>query len=275
MKRSQLWGGILASIGALMGVFGHMAIFSTWYVRGMRAEAAEPGCEILLKWIHPALTDVGILAGVIFAISAFGFFTARRWAFPLSVIAIVLAMQGSWFINVPFMAAGLPPIYFPLFFPYLLIYFLLMWLVGALPWKRTIVGMVAGMAFVFCLMNGVASLSRIITVGMPIFVMVQRLHWIAMIGWGVVTVGILVRPQEWMRVLGLTAGLLELVVGIPLAVVTAQQLGRFSLFSLAPISCFILVILFGWPTLWERIMTERMPEGVEQPVITSTPQVAT
>jgi hypothetical protein len=173
------------------------------------------------------------------------------------------------------MAAGLPPIYFPLFFPYLLVYFLLMWLVGQLPWRRIIVGMVAGMAFVFCLMNGVASLSRIITVGAPIFVMVQRLHWVAMIGWGVVTVGILLEPKEWMRVLGLAAGTLELVVGIPLAVVTAQQLGRFSLFSLAPISCFILVILFGWPNVWDRIMGEPVAAGRDRPAIGTTARAAT
>ncbi|MEW6716403.1 MAG: hypothetical protein AB1345_02700 [Chloroflexota bacterium] len=253
MKRNEILGGLLTSIGALMGIIGHFLIFLKWYIPGMQAEAAEPGCEILLKYIHPAIADIGVLAGVVFVISAYGFFTKNKWAFPMAVIGIVLALQGSWFINVPFMAADLPPIYFPLFWPYLLLYFLLMWAVGRLPWKRILVGLIAGMAFVFCLMNGIASLSRIITIGLPIFVLVQRLHWVAMIGWGVVTVGFLLRPAEWMRVLGLTAGVLELVVGIPLAVVTAQQLGRFSLFSLAPISCLILVVLFVWPGLWQRL----------------------
>ncbi len=73
-----------------------------------------------------------------------------------------------------------------------------------------------------------------------------------MIGWAVVTVGIIMKPKEWMRVTGLVAGATELVVGIPLAVVTAQQLGRFSLFALAPISCAILIILFIWPGLWSK-----------------------
>lgn len=254
MTRQEKIGVVLTTLAGLMGVIGHYYIFLNWYHRGMAAEAAEPGCEILLKWIHPALTDVGLLAGVIFIVSAYGFFTRRNWAFPLSVIAIVLALQGSWFINVPFMSADLPPVYFPLFWPYLVLYFLLLWLVGNVPWPRILIGLLAGMAFVFCLMNGVASLSRIFTIGAPLFVAVQRLHWIAMIGWGVVTVGILLQPKEWMRVIGLNAGLLELVVGIPLAVVTAQQLGRFSLFSLAPISCFILVVLFIWPGLWQRII---------------------
>ena len=251
MERNEKLGGILSLLGGLGGIIGHCIIFLTWYFRGMAAEAAEPGCEILLKWIHPALADIGILGGVIFLISAYGYFTKRKWAFILSVIAIVLSLQGSWFINVPFMAAGLPPVYFILFWPFLLLFFLLMVPVGKLSWNRTLIGFLSGMAWVFCLMNGIASLSRIITIGMPFFTLVQRSHWFAMLGWGVVTVAILTKPKEWVRVLGLTSGVLELVVGIPLAIVTAQQLGRFSLFSLAPISCLILVILFLLPKFWE------------------------
>jgi hypothetical protein len=52
------------------------------------------------------------------------------------------------------------------------------------------------------------------------------------------------------------AGVSELVVGIPLTVVTMGQLGRFSLFALAPIICLILVILFLWPGWWEKKVAE-------------------
>jgi hypothetical protein len=261
MKQNKKLGGILALIGALLGVIGHFLLFSVWYERGMAAEAAEPGCEILLKYIHPAITDLGLLAAVFFTVSAYGFFTSRKWAFPLSVIGTVLALQGSWFINVPFMAADLPPIYFTLFFPYLILFFLIIRLVGKVPWSRTLLGIVSGLAFIFCLMNGIASLSRIITIGSPIFFMVQRLHWVAMIGWGVVTSSILLKPGEWTRVLGLSAGVLELIVGIPLVIETTKQLGRFSLFSLAPIACFILIVLLVWPGVWERLtgISEKSP----------------
>jgi len=61
------------------------------------------------------------------------------------------------------MAAGLPPVYFILFWPFLIVYFLIMKAVGKLSWSRTLLGLLAGMAWVFCLMNGIASLSRIIT----------------------------------------------------------------------------------------------------------------
>ena len=253
MKTNEKLGAGLGVFGSLLGVFGHFWIFLNWYERGMAAEAAEPGCEILLKYIQPAIADLGILGGVLFAVGAYGFLTSKRWAFLVSVIAIVLALQGSWFINVPYMSAGLPPVYFPLFWPYLVVYFLLIVFVGQVSWRRTLLGLLSGMAYVFCLMNGIASLSRIITVGAPLFSLVQRLHWVAMIGWGVVTVGIIIQPREWMRVLGLSAGLLELVVGIPLAYSTAISLGRFSLFSLAPICSAILVGLILWPNVWDRL----------------------
>lgn len=252
MKINYRLGGILAVIAALMGIIGHFVLFLNWYQIGMHTQSAEPGCEILLKYIHPLMADFGILGGVIFAISAYGFFLKKNWAFFLSVIALVLALLGSWFINVPYMAAGLPPIYFPLFWPYLILYFLFMRAVGQVSWSRTLLALFTGMAYIFCWMNGVSSTSRIITQGAPIFVLVQRLHWVAMAGWAVVTVGLLIKPKGWMWLLGILAGTTELVVGFPLAFVTAQQLGRFSLFALAPLSSLILITLFVWPNLWQR-----------------------
>jgi hypothetical protein len=169
------------------------------------------------------------------------------------VVALVLALLGSWFINVPYMAASLPPVYFPLFWPYVLLYFLFLKAVGKISWSQTLLALFTGIAYIFCWMNGVASTSRIITIGDPIFMLVQRLHWVAMLGWAVVTVGIIIKPREWMRVVGVVAGATELVVGIPLAVVTAQHLGRFSLFALGPIACLVLVVILVWPGLWAHL----------------------
>jgi len=41
--------------------------------------------------------------------------------------------------------------------------------------------------------------------------------------------------------------LIELIVGIPLTIVTAQSLGRFSMFALAPIASLALMIVFFLP----------------------------
>ncbi len=252
MRNKNVLGGVLATMAALMGIIGHLVLFQQWYRIGMAAPSSEPGCEILLKYIHPLMADVGILGGVFFAISAYGFFTRKGWALSLSVVGLVLALLGSWFINVPYMAAGLPPIYFPLFWPYVVLWFVFLRAVGDVPWSRTLLGLLTGIAYIFCWMNGVSSTSRIITHGADIFVLVQRLHWVAMLGWAAVTVGIVLRPRPWMRVAGLLAAVTELVVGVPLAFVTAQELGRFSLFALAPIASVILVVVLVWPGLWTK-----------------------
>jgi len=252
MRSKQHLGGWLALLGAAVGIVGAFVIFLNWYGPALTAEAAEPGCEILLMYTMPLLSDLCILGGVLYAVSAYGFFTAAGWAFPLVVIANVLSLQGGWFINVPFMAAGMPPVYFAIFFPNLLLFFLFTKSVGRLSWSRTLLALFSGMAFVFSFMNGVASTSRIITIGTPLFVLVQRLHWVAMVGLGVVTVGVILRPHEWMRVVGLTAGLLEVVVGVPLAIATAIDMGRFSMFAIGPIVSLLLVVVFARPTLWQR-----------------------
>jgi fumarate reductase subunit D len=69
-----------------------------------------------------------------------------------------------------------------------------------------------------------------------------------------------------MRVVGLSAGLVELTVGIPLTVATAQQLGRFSLFALAPISCLMLLVLLVWPGLWQRLTEPRAEHLADDPL---------
>ena len=78
-----------------------------------------------------------------------------------------------------------------------------------------------------------------------------------MLAFGVVTCGVLIHPKDWMRILGLAAGLTELVVGIPLAVATAIQLGRFSMFALGPIFSLALVIVFLMPSLWQKLVRDK------------------
>jgi hypothetical protein len=91
-----------------------------------------------------------------------------------------------------------------------------------------------------------------------------------MVGWAVVTVGIIIRPREWIRVVGLVAGTAELVVGIPLAIETGGALGRFSLFALAPIICLVLVVLYIWPGFWLKL-TEPPASAAAEPYAAAAP----
>jgi len=252
MKNKNVLGGILAIVAGLMGIIGHFVIFLSWYQVSQHLKSAEPGCEILLKYIFPIMTDLGIFGGVLFLVAAYGYFTKKTWAFFVTEVALILALLGSWFINVPFMAAGEPPVYFILFWPYLALYIIFLKLVGKVSWGPTLVSLLTGIAYIVCWMNGVASTSRMITIGTPIFTLVERLHWVAMIGWAVVTAGIVMKSKEWMRVVALVAATTEVVVGIPLATSSAEQLGRISLFAIAPIVCAGFLVVLLWPGLWQR-----------------------
>jgi len=196
------------------------------------------------------MADLGILGGILFAVSAYGFFTRKSWAFLLSVIGIVLALLGSWFINVliwPRPASNLLSSLLAL----LIIYFLLMRGVGNVSWSRTLLALLTGIAYIFCFMNGVASSSRIITQGAPIFVLVQSCTGLpCLVGLG--HRGIAHESQRLDASRWAYLRMTELVVGIPLAFVTAQQLGRFSLFALGPIACLALIVILIWPGVWER-----------------------
>jgi hypothetical protein len=65
------------------------------------------------------------------------------------------------------------------------------------------------------------------------------------------------------------AGLLELVVGIPIVIATTISLGRFSLFSFGPIMAMILSVLFIWPGIWERLTTEEGGAGISRASVLS------
>jgi hypothetical protein len=132
------------------------------------------------------------------------------------------------------MAASLPPVYFALFWPYVVLYFLILRVVGKISWSQTLLALLTGVAYIFCWMNGVSSTSRIITHGADIFILVQRLHWVAMLGWAW-SPWDRHQTEEWMlRVV--RCG--RLVVGIPLAYVSPAA-GALLALALAPIACVI------------------------------------
>ena len=81
MKRNNKLGGVLALLAGVVGIIGHFILFFQWYIAGTSAESAEPGCEILLKYIHPGLADLGLLASAFFLVSAYGFFTKKSFLF--------------------------------------------------------------------------------------------------------------------------------------------------------------------------------------------------
>ncbi len=248
-QRNDRLGMVIAVIGALLGIIGSFLIFVSWYepMRAAELAAGRPDEEIIVRFIIPALSDLGIIAGVLWAVAAYGFAIRKQWAWPTAVVANVLALQGSFFPMIPAASRDLPPMFGIVFVPNLILYAILLLWVGRVGWKTLALSLLSGMAFVLSFMNGVASTDRIFVIGTPLYVAVQRLNWIASIGWGVFTIWLILKPAEWVRVVGLAAGLLEVVVGTPLGMATTLSFGHFSMFFPAPMLSLALIIVLMLP----------------------------
>lgn len=248
-KTNVKLGAAIAIVGALLGIVGSLVLFTRWYNPVMAAELAQgrPDEMIIVQYIFPALNDIGVIAGTLWAVAAYGFLTRRPWAWSLAVVANVLALQGSFFPMIPPVTRDLPPYSALVFVPNLAFYVLLLTAVRRVDWRILVVGLFSGIAMVLSFMNGVASTDKILVTELAVFVAVQRLNWIAAVGWGVFTVGLILTPKEWVKLVGVGAGLLEFAVGLPLGVMTALEAGRFSMFLPAPLLSLALMILLLAP----------------------------
>ena len=245
-------GALIALLGALLGIVGSLLLFARWYDPVMAAELASgrPDEMTIVQYIFPALNDISVIAGVLWGLAAYGFWSRRSWAWSVAVVANVLALQGSFFPMIPPVTRDLPPYTALIFIPNLLFYVALLLFVRRVEWQTLVVGLFSGITMVLSFMNGVASTDKMIVTDQVLYVAVQRLNWVAAAGWGLFTIGLLIKPAEWVKLVGLGAGLLELAVGLPLGVMTALEAGRFSMFLPAPLLSLALVVLLLVP--WGR-----------------------
>ena len=266
MNSKKYLGVLLSTIGAVLGIVGTWILFVLYYEPYQAAMLAPPpagvGTDAIIVAFLPITADFGLIAGVLYAISALGFWSESEWAFPTAVVANILALLSGFWPFIPAITVGQPPVFLALFIPNLLIYFILMVYVGDTTWMRTIVALTVGIAFVMSFMNGVASTNRILGVlagkiasGGPIYVLSQRINWLASLGYAIATAGIILfYKKEWVRFVGLGAAILEILGGMPLAILNTMDKGELSMFFFAPILSLPLLVIFLWPTLWQRLV---------------------
>ncbi|MHA2247832.1 MAG: hypothetical protein ACXADY_22995, partial [Candidatus Hodarchaeales archaeon] len=289
-------GFILSSSGAIIGILGGLLIFVLTYELYMWAEAnliiAEEGCKVIIEEILPIISDLSIIGGLLFALSAYGFYTNESWAVSLGVVGNTLCLLAGFWPTIPAMQMGLPPVWGLIFLPNLVIFIAMTRYVEGLPWITVILALLTGIAFVMCFLNGVASTNRmklflpyglshdaaalifdplvgIDPTGLPspapsihaLFRALQRVSWVSAIGWGITTIGILRRPeQDWVRIVALGSGILAVFVGYPVALASSLSFGKFSMFFMAPILSTVLVVVPLIPSLWNRFV--RPPKDV-------------
>ncbi|MFX0014415.1 MAG: hypothetical protein ACFFB2_08770 [Promethearchaeota archaeon] len=276
MNRNLLLGFSLSLIGAVVGMLGGMVIFVFTYEPYMWWEAhsplAEEGCKVIIEEILPIISDLSIIGGLLFAVSAYGFYTEEEWSVSVAIVGNTLCLLAGFWPTIPAMQMGLIPIWGIIFLPNLIIFLIITHYVAGIPWITVILALLTGIAYVMCFLNGVASTNRmklflpyegadISTIADPtvtihaVFRALQRVSWAAAIGWGITTIGILRRPNEdWVRIVALGSGILAIVTGYPVAVASSLSFGKFSMFFMAPILSTLLVMVPFFPRIWNRLV---------------------
>lgn len=240
----QKVGFLVSLVAGLIGVGGSFGLFLTGYKGLIAAELATGNASgaKMLTLVYPAMSDLGVISGVIFLVAAYGFGTSKRWAWPLAVCANAGALLSSFIPMMWPLMIHKPPLHVALFLPLLLAYSILLLYVRPVGWRLFLLSLFAGITMVLNFMNGVAGLNKLIATGQPLFLGTQQLSWIAATAWGVFAVAVLFR-QSWALPVGIGAGVMAVFSGAPLAIMGSMQKGRLSLFAPGPFLALILLIL--------------------------------
>ncbi|MGD1993731.1 MAG: hypothetical protein PVI59_11110 [Anaerolineae bacterium] len=248
MKERTRAGAIISLVGALVGIAGVFAAFLLAYQPMIDVElaAGRPDEAIIVRYVIPFLSDIGIIAGVLWAVAAYGFFKQERWAWTAAFTANVISLLTGFFGMIPALSRGLFPTFLIVFAPNLVTYLLLLTTVRRVEWKIILLSFFSGITYVLAFMNGVATTDKIILTGKSFLIAVQRINWVAAATWAVFTVALVLR-KRWAKPVGLGAGLMTLIAGVPLAVYSTIQEGRFSMFSPAPLLALALLLFLLVP----------------------------
>ncbi|MEW6032101.1 MAG: hypothetical protein AB1645_04360 [Bacillota bacterium] len=241
-------GALLAFLAGTVGVIVPYVLFIRGYhaLINLELAAGRPDEAIIITYVMPLLTDLMILAGLLWLVAGLGFTRRASWAWPLAASASVLGLASSFFLMIPAMSRGAFPAHILVFGPNLIFFFTLLAWVNPIDRRALTLSFFTGIACVLSFMNGVASMDKIMVTGLAIYVPAQQLCWVAAVGWGVFTTGLLVRAG-WVYPVGLGAGLLAALAGLPLAVTSTLEAGRPSMFSPAPVLSLILLAVILLP----------------------------
>lgn len=241
-------GVALAAVGTVVGLIAFY-LFVRIYNPMIDVEmaAGRPDEAVVVRLVFPLLGYMAITAGVLWALSLYGFVTGERWAWMLGLIAGTLSLLAGFFPMIPAASRGVAPVTGLVFFPNLALWFGLLY-ARRVDWRIGALAFAAGLAYVLSFMDGVATIDKIqLSVGQStlngMYVMVQQINWWAAAAWALFIFALLA-CKPWARALGLGAGLMACYGGYPLGVVNSLEMGRFSMFLPAPaLSTALIAVL--------------------------------
>ena len=270
-KINYLAGVIVALTGAVLGLGLNLSFYLEHYKEYI-AEQIDQFWPLtnyqVIEYILPLFVAFAMIAGAMYLVSAYGFFNKKQWAYAVATIANVIALQFSFWPMIPAMDMGLNPVFLWVFFPNGIIFLLLHTLVGKKSFGQIIAGLFAGMALVTAWINGTAALnmSWMFVEGSPqialstfndnaLFILANPLHWLVALSFGTICVMIFLNPKkEWVRMLGIGMGTLEIILGVPMAIEATVRKSEISLYIAAPVLSALLILLFLSPKLFNKFL---------------------
>jgi len=197
----------------------------------------------LVHRIFPAINGLTIAAGVALVGASFGYRKAARWAPVVALAALAVCFATGFFPAIPTLHCRLFPVTLPLVWLPAVVGFIL---VTRRSRHTTGSGFTLAVlvlfAALFAEINAIASTHRAITGRGLIYVVTQPVHVLLAVTWIVTAVGHATR-RGWARRSTLVAAAVAIAAGVPLAILDALDIGRFSLFAVSPIFAVIVGIV--------------------------------
>jgi hypothetical protein len=251
MKNNTKLGAVLSVIGILTGFLVLYLLAATYMpiVEGKILDG-RPDEAITVRIVHALLGWVGMAAGALWVAVLYGFLYKKEWAWGLGVAAATVQILAGFFPMIPPASIGMPT---PTMWVFLLAFVLWfgMLFIGGVDKKIIALAFVSGLAYVLTFIDGVGAISRYQTsdnnfaIGM--YAMGQSINWLGAAAWGVFIFA-LVKGKSWALPLGIFAASMSVFGGYPVGLTDVIQIGRFSMFLVAPVLSTGLLIYLWLPS---------------------------
>ncbi len=258
MKNNHKLGAALSVLGILTGFLVLYLLAATYMpiVEGKIA-GGRPDEAITVRIVYALLGWVGMTAGALWVAVLYGFLNQQEWAWGLGVAAATAQILAGFFPMIPAASIGMSTPTVLVFILGFILWFGMLFIGGV---RKQIIALafVSGLAYVLTFIDGVGSISRYQTssdgfaIGM--YAMGQMINWWGAIAWAAF-IFVLVKGKSWALPLGVFAASVSIFGGYPVGLTDVFQIGRFSMFLVAPVMSTGLLVYLLLPGTKKMLVT--------------------
>ncbi|GAB1471646.1 hypothetical protein MASR2M66_25240 [Chloroflexota bacterium] len=251
MKNNSKLGATLAVLGILTGFLILYLLASSYMpIVDGKVLGGRPDEAVTVRIVHALLGWVGMTAGALWAVVLYGFLEQKKWAWGWGVVAATAQLLAGFFPMIPAASIKMPTPTISVFVIAFVLWFGMLF-IGGVKKQIIVLAFVSGLAYVLTFIDGVGSISRYQTsndgfaIGM--YAMGQMINWWGAIAWAVFIYA-LVTGKAWALPVGIFSASVSIFGGYPVGLTDVFQIGRFSMFLVAPVMSTGLLIYFLLPS---------------------------